>query len=88
MMPIKDSNIYMFLYFVIFIVFAVLICANLIAGLLIKDILSVGSLNDVFVSSKKSKNETTHSNHSNRPDDNHTVNIAAFFLVNEQLQLI
>lgn len=55
--PLFDSNIFMFIYFVIFIVFGVLICANLIAGLLVKQISSVGCLNDVFASSKKSKNE-------------------------------
>lgn len=67
----------MFIYFVIFIVFGVLICANLIAGILIKEILNVGNLNDAFVSSKKPQNETANSNHSNRPDNNHTVNITA-----------
>lgn len=74
--PKKDANIYLFLYFVCFIVFGVLICANLVAGLLVKEILSIGNLNDVFVSSKKPKTETANSNHASRPDENASVKIA------------
>lgn len=53
-----------------------LICANLVAGLLVKEILSIGNLNDVFVSSKKPKTETANLNHASRPDENASVKIA------------
>lgn len=42
----------MFFYFVIFIVLGVFITANLIVGILIKQILSIGNLCDIFSSNK------------------------------------
>lgn len=54
--PLTDSNIYMFNYFVIFIVLGVFVCANLIVGILVKQILVAGNLSGVFGSSKKSSN--------------------------------
>lgn len=50
----KDSNLYMFNYFVIFIVLGVFVSANLIVGILAKQILSAGNLSDKFRSSNKS----------------------------------
>lgn len=45
----------MFNYFVIFIVLGVFICANLIVGILVKQILETGSLSDVLSPSNKSR---------------------------------
>lgn len=50
--PLKEGNIYMFFYFVIFIVLGVFITANLIVGILIKQILSIGNLSDIFSADK------------------------------------
>ncbi|XP_055311841.1 sodium channel protein para-like [Sitodiplosis mosellana] len=67
--PLKDSNIYMFNYFVIFIVLGVFVCANLIIGILVRQILQRGNLSDLFSSSNKTTNAgVSHSNASNNAE--------------------
>lgn len=52
--PLREANIHMFGYFVVFIVFGVFLCANLIIGILVKQILSTKTLNKAIESSSKS----------------------------------
>lgn len=78
--PLRDGNIYMFNYFVIFIVLGVFVCANLIVGILVKQILETGSLSDVLSPSNKSRNASVNrSNDSNiaGPAQDVSVNIFA-----------
>ncbi|XP_031630611.1 sodium channel protein para-like [Contarinia nasturtii] len=75
--PLRDANLYMFLYFVIFIVFGVFICANLIIGILIKHILNVGNLSDAFGSSKKLSTDRLSQNGSNNGERAHDVSTAS-----------
>lgn len=42
--PLLDTNLYMFNYFVVFVVVGVFVCANLLVGILIKQMLRDGSL--------------------------------------------
>lgn len=42
--PELDTNLYMFNYFVVFVVVGVFVCANLLVGILIKQMLRDGSL--------------------------------------------
>lgn len=72
--PLRETNIYMFHYFVLFIIFGVFLCANLLIGILVKHILTTGILSDKFDSTKKSKS-VPHANrsNSNETDQDNTV---------------
>lgn len=71
MQPIREVNIYMFLYFVVFIVIGVFICANLIVGILVKQTLIAGPLSDLFPSSTKpAKSKPDHDNLISDNDEN------------------
>lgn len=58
MQPIQETNVYMFLYFVIFIVCGVFLCLNVLVGILVQHMLHVASLSDLFHQSK-SDSETS-----------------------------
>lgn len=65
----------MFLYFVIFTVLGVFISANLIIGILVKHILSVGNLSDVFASANKSSKRRSMGSNDSSHDINHDTSV-------------
>lgn len=63
----KEVNIYMFFYFVIFVACGVFVCVNVIVGMIVQHMLHFGSLSEMFYTKTDSgestpdKDETTDS---------------------------
>lgn len=78
----RESNIYMFNFFVVFIIFGVFISANLIVGILVKQILSTGTLSEAIKSSNKTTKQRR--NQQNEPNTSEFVEVFYFvFLLNQ-----
>ncbi|KAJ6641281.1 Sodium channel protein PaFPC1 [Pseudolycoriella hygida] len=57
--PIKETNIYMFFYFVVFIACCVFVCVNVIVGMLLQHMLHFGSLCQLLNKDKAESEEPT-----------------------------
>lgn len=79
--PIRESNIYMFNFFVVFIIFGVFISANLIIGILVKQILSTGTLSEAIKSSDKATKQRR--NQENEPNASEFVEVFIFYFSSE-----
>lgn len=74
--PSRNVNPYMFIYFVLFIVFGVFICGNLVIGILLKQIQHVGSLAVALNSSagQKKRSGQEHRQNENELQSNDAAN--------------
>lgn len=76
--PLREGNIYLFGYFVVFIVFGVFLCANLIIGILVKQILNTKTLNKAIESSSQSSRKRSSQEINGSGSDEVIINILFF----------
>lgn len=55
----KEVNIYMFFYFVIFVACGVFVCVNVIVGMIVQHMLHFGSLTEMFDQTKTDSGQST-----------------------------